>query len=336
MVRSRAFGAFVFVVAILAAVQNFIVNGIGFLDAYTGSAFGCGHEWFMCNGQVIPSLQALENSLSMFIEFMHRVGVPILTLLLLLSAVGSLLRYRGWREIQLFVGLSIFFVLLEAVLGGLAVVYNEPPSVIATHFGVSLLAFASTVLLAIYVRRAERVYGEYLATGVKLPLRDPAPSGPFRWFAWLGVPILYLDMYIGAYISSRGAGDSFRGLLIPTEPGGAFSVHEPLFLDWVHRSFALFLVLWMIALVSWTARFRRERPDLFRGALFALVFVVLQAFSGVYLIASHVSIQAFLLHVSIVSGLFVSLLFVAFQSVPPLIPAASAKALELGRERTAH
>ena len=335
MIRSRGFGVFVFVVAILSAVQNFIVNGIGFLDAYTGSAFGCGHEWFLCNGQVLPSLQALEKSVSMFIEFMHRVGVPILTILLLVSAVGALLRYRGWREIQLFVSLSIFFVLLEAVLGGLAVVYNEPASVIATHFGVSLLAFACTVLLAIYVRRAERVYGEYLATGVKLPLRDPAPSVGFRWFAWLGVPILYLDMYIGAYISSSGAGDAFRGLPFPTE-SGIYNFHHALLLDWVHRSFALFLVLWMIALVAWTNRLKCERPDLFRGAVFALVFVVLQAFSGVYLIASHVSIQAFMLHVSIVSGLFVSLLFVAFQSVPPFVPAASRNAVDVGRERTAH
>lgn len=334
MVRSRGFGVFVLVVAILSAVQNFIVNGIGFLDAYTGSAFGCGHEWFLCNGQVVPSLEALEKSLSMFIEFMHRVGVPILTVLLLVSAVGALLRYRGWREIPLFVGLSIFFVLLEAVLGGLAVVYNEPASVIATHFGVSLLAFACTVLLAIYVRRAERVYGEYVATGVKLPLRDAAPSAGFRWFAWLGVPILYLDMYIGAYISSSGAGDAFRGLPFPTESGIDF--HHALLLDWVHRSFALFLVLWMIALVMWTNRMKRERPDLFRGALFALVLVVLQAFSGVYLITSHVSIQAFMLHVSIVSGLFVSLLFVAFQSVPPFVPVSSREALDLGRERTAH
>lgn len=206
---------------------------------------------------------------------------------------------------------------------------------IATHFGVSLLAFACTVLLAIYVRRAERVYDEYLATGVKLPLRDPAPSVGFRWFAWLGVPILYLDMYIGAYISSSGAGDAFRGLPFPAETG-IYNFHHALLLDWVHRLFALFLVIWMIALVWRTSRMRSERPDLFRGAVLALVFVVLQAFSGVYLIASHVSIQAFMLHVSIVSGLFVSLLFVAFQSVPPFVPVSSREAADVGRERTAH
>lgn len=335
MVKSRGFGIFVYVIAVLSAVQNFIVNGIGFLDAYTGSAFGCGHEWFLCNGQFLPSWQALQKSLSMFIEFMHRVGVPILTVLLIVSAVGAVLRYRGWREIQVFVGLSIFFVLLEAVLGGLAVVYNEPASVIATHFGVSLLAFASTVLLAIYIRRAENVYPEYLETGVQRPLRDPAPSAGFRWFAWLGVPIIYLDMYIGAYISSSGAGDAFRGLPFPDETG-IYDFHHALLLDWVHRSFALFLVLWMIALVWRTSRMRSERPDLFRGAVFALVFVVLQAMSGVYLIASHVSIQAFMLHVSIVSGLFVALLFIAVQSLPPFVPVSSREHYGVSKQRTAH
>ncbi|EJY57228.1 cytochrome oxidase assembly [Alicyclobacillus hesperidum URH17-3-68] len=331
MVKSRGFGVFVFVVCILASVQNFVVNSIGFLDAYTGSAFGCGHQWFECNGRWIPVIQSLQT----FIEFSHRVGVPILTILLLVAAVSSIMRYRRWREISLFVGLSIFFVLLEAVLGGLAVVYNEPASVIATHFGVSLLAFASTVLLTIYVRRAERVYGTYLASGERKPLRDAAPSRGFQWFAWLGLPLIYLAMYVGAYISSSGAGDAFRGFPFPDE-SGIDNFHHARLLDWTHRSIAMILVIWMVALVARTYRTRRDRPDLYRGAWFAMIFVVLQAFSGVYLVLSHVSIQAFMLHVSIVTGLFVSLCYVAIQSLPPFVPVHKGEAYPVGERSPAH
>lgn len=311
MVRSRGFGVFVFVVCILATVQNFIVNSIGFLDAFTGSAFGCGHEWFQCNGRIIPVI----NSITTFIEFSHRVGVPILTILLLIAAVTSLMRYRKWREIPLFVSLSIFFVILEAVLGGLAVKYDEPPAVIATHFGVSLLAFVSVVLLTIYVRRAEHVYVEYCRDGRLLPLRGEPPLVWFRTFAWLGILVIYLAMYVGAYVSSSSAGDLFRGFPIPTERSGL--PHHALLLDWAHRSIAGLLVLWMLTLVLWTGNMRESRPDLYRGAWFALSFVIAQAFSGAYLVLSHIGIIAFMFHVSIVTGLFVSVCYIAFQTVSP-------------------
>lgn len=281
------------------------------MDAYTGSAFGCGHEWFQCNGRIVPVI----NSIQTFIEFSHRVGVPILTILLLIAAVTSLMRYRRWREVPLFVSLSIFFVIVEAVLGGLAVQHDEPPAVIATHFGVSLLAFVSVFLLTVYVRRAERVYCEFLHSGRVIPLRGEMPPRAFRVFGWLGILVIYLAMYVGAYVSSSSAGVFFRGFPIPTERPGL--PHHALLLDWTHRSIAGLLVLWMITLVIWTSKMRRERPDLYRGAWFAMAFVIAQAFSGVYLVLSHTSIGAFMLHVSIVTGLFVSLCFVAFQTLPP-------------------
>ncbi|GMA63193.1 COX15/CtaA family protein [Alicyclobacillus fastidiosus] len=311
MPRNRGWGIAVFVLGILSTIQTLIVNTIGFADADTGSAFACGHQWLTCNGQIIPSLTNWRT----LIEYSHRINVPILTVLLLATAIIASWRYRKWPEIPILSGISIFFVILEAVLGAIAVVWNEPPAVIATHFGVSLLAFSSVLLLTINVWRIERVWEASLVSGVPLPIRKPLPNRSYRWWAWLSGPYIYIAMYVGAYISSASVGGLFRGIPIPTESASA--PHHALLLDWTHRSLAGILVLWVLVLFVLAVQMRNERRDLFIGSIFALSFVVLQAFSGFYLVASHVSLPAFLTHVTVVTGLFGSLCFIAMQTLPP-------------------
>lgn len=312
MPKTRGLGTAVFVVSLLATIQTLLVNTMGFLDAFTGSAFGCGHEVFQCNGRIIPIIKSAQT----FIEFYHRVGVPILTFLLLIAAVSASVRYRKWVEIRVFSALSVFFVILEAVLGGLAVKFNEPPAVIATHFGVSLLAFSSILMLTIYIRRVEGVRERSLELGVPQALRGAPSNRRFRFLAWISLPILYIAMYVGAYISSSGVGDEFRGWPLPTE--SATSPHHALMWDWTHRTIALFLVVWMIVLVVKGRQMHHERSDIGLGTWYALGFIILQSISGLFLVMSHTSIPAFLLHVTIVTGLFGSLCFVAVQTLPPV------------------
>lgn len=310
MPRTRRWGLVAFVLGILATIQTLIVNTMGFIDADTGSAFGCGHQWLTCNGQWIPTAWALTT----LIEFSHRVGVPILTMLLLAVALLAGIRYRKWIEIPILAAISLFFVLLEAFLGAMAVVFEEPPAVIATHFGVSLLAFSSVLLLTVNIWRAERVRQASYEEQAALPLRSELPQRGFRLLVWLVLPYIYLEMYLGAFISSTNTGVDFRGIPIPTERINA--PHFAFFLDWMHRSSALILVLWILAIFAQALNMRRQRLDLFRGSVIALVFVGLQALSGFYLVASHVTLLAFLSHVTVVTGLFGILCFLAFQTLP--------------------
>lgn len=311
MPRSRGWGIVVFVLAILATFQTLVVNTMGFIDADTGSAFGCGHDWLTCNGQLIPTSWAQTT----LIEYSHRLGVPILTILLLAAAIGAGVRYRKWIEIPLFAAISVFFVLLEAFLGALAVKFDEPPAVIATHFGVSLLAFSSVLLLTIYIWRAERVRQSSYDAQVPVSLRKELPKRRFRWWMWFVLPYIYVTMYVGAYISSAGLGHLFRGWPLPLE--SASTPHDGLALDWLHRALALMLVVWVLGIFVQAYRMRDTRVDLFRGAQLALFFVVLQAFSGLYLVASHVSLAAFLVHVTLITGLFGTVCFLSVQTLPP-------------------
>lgn len=324
MMKGKGWGTAVFVVSLLTTIQTFFVNTMGFLDAATGSAFGCGHEWLHCNGRVIPIIHSTQT----FIEFYHRVGVPILTVLLLVTIISANILYRRWLEVPLFSALSIFFVLVEAFLGAMAVVHNEPPAVIATHFGVSLLAFSSSLLLTIYIRQAEKARIEWRSTGSLRPLRARVSSRSYKLSVWLLIPYIYIAMYVGAYISSSGVGDSFKGWPIPTE--SASLPHHVLLLDWTHRSLALILIVWLITVMVGTRRYRNENHAVYRSSVWTVVFVILQAFSGLYLILDHASIPAFLIHVSLVTGLFGTLCVLAIHMLPPMQPKTRKRPDEIG------
>ncbi|GMA51169.1 hypothetical protein GCM10025857_25260 [Alicyclobacillus contaminans] len=142
-------------------------------------------------------------------------------------------------------------------------------------------------------------------------LRPQLPDLRFRLWAWFSTVFTFIAMYVGAFVSSTGAGGRFQGWPLPAETyqvaGWAFE------LDVLHRTLALLLVLNLLLGVRWTWQFRRQRPDLFRGALTALICVCLQALSGMLLIATSLSIQAFLTHVTIVTGLFASMCYLSLQ-----------------------
>jgi len=102
-------GLFVSVISILA----------GAIVRATGSGDGCGSTWPKCNGSFIPNL--LETS--EIIEFIHRSisGVLLVITLILFVKSTKLPKVNLTRKITL---LLTFFVLLEAAIGAVIVLYE--------------------------------------------------------------------------------------------------------------------------------------------------------------------------------------------------------------------
>ncbi len=294
------------VLSVVTLIGLFAINIVGFIDTETGSAFGCGTQWPLCHGAIIPSVWGLHT----IIEFMHRALVAVVTILLLGLAVTAWVAYRQWREVKVLILISVGFVFVQAALGAIGVVYGDPPAFLASHFGCSLLAFAGVVLLFIVLRKINRTMVEYERP---MPLHSDAVDPRFRFWVWFSLVYIYLAMYVGAYISSVGAGDQFRGWPFPTESYSA--AHAALYLDWLHRSIALGLVLLMLRLFFLARGMRKDRPDLMVASVWTVVFVLAQAVSGALLVFSHVSLWAFLLHVSIISFLFTALCYLGMQTL---------------------
>ncbi|MCL6445837.1 MAG: COX15/CtaA family protein [Alicyclobacillus sp.] len=313
---SRPRHSFVFWLAVASVIGMFVVNTLGFVDTDTGSALGCGHDWPFCNGAVVPNQWGLHT----LVEFSHRAIVGLVSVLLFVTAIWAWRRYGDWVEVRITAGVAMGGVLAEAMLGAMTVLFTNPPAVIATHLGVAISAFTETFLMAVIVGQIERqlhLHGESLHRHPDRPmvaLRSVAVEKGFRRLLLGLVPYTLLAMYYGAYVASTGDGGMFQGWPFPTEAYD--SAGSALWVDVLHRTIALSLLLISIALVCKTVRLRQTRPDLHRAAVVLLILVCTQAISGAILIASHLTLNAFLLHVTNVTFLFVTVAYLGMQGLP--------------------
>jgi heme A synthase len=123
---------------------------IGFIVRITGSGMGCGDDWPTCNGQIIPTLDSAE----VVIEFGHRLAVMGLGLLVLAVVLVTLASRnepgasgRGGtvRPALLALGLLV----LQSLLGALAVKLELPSHTVVLHLGTGLGLLATLVVLGL-------------------------------------------------------------------------------------------------------------------------------------------------------------------------------------------
>jgi cytochrome c oxidase assembly protein subunit 15 len=286
--------------SVVAACGMFVVLVMGALVTNTNSAQGCGGSWPLCHGQFIPQMAAQT-----LIEFSHRAVTGVETMLVFAVGAGTLLLYRRRREAQVLVPLMIVFLLLQAVLGGLAVMFPESPEVLALHFGVSLISFASVVLVAAFLLGLR---------GGDAVRNRPVPAR-LRLWVWGALAYTYVVVYLGAYVRHSGASAACgtwplcNGQVIPPLQG-------PVGVEFAHRAAAGLLVLVVLALWLQARRDRAERADLYRGASAALISVLLQTVAGGLVILAQLDLFTLLLHAALVALLFASLCYMAYQLVP--------------------
>ena len=266
--------------AAATAAGMFLVLVMGAAVTNTGSAEGCGRSWPLCNGQFVP-----EFTLATAIEYSHRAVTGIEGLLVLaLAIVLVTLRRPNEREVWILAGLMLGTLLLQAGLGAAAVLAPQSTLVLATHFGISLAAFASTYLSAVLV---------FERTSVASP---PAARAPMLATPLVLATLVYLlgVVYLGAYV--RHAGLSLacadwplcNGQVIPVLDGATGVV-------FAHRLAALgaLLLLFVVAVQS-----RRT------AAWLALGLCVLQALSGALVVWTQLDLFSALGHAALVALLF--------------------------------
>jgi heme a synthase len=277
----------------LAAITTFgmfCVLVMGAAVTNTGSAEGCGRSWPLCNGQLVP-----EFTVSTAIEYSHRAVTGVEGLLVLSLTVAMLATWRRDREV-LTLGLLMFGTLvLQAGLGAGAVLAPQSPLMLATHFGVSLVAFASTFLSATIV--FERTAGPARAW--------PRPRAvPARLRHWtIGVALYTLVVvYLGAYVRHAGVSLACQdwplcnGQLMPAldgPPGVAFA----------HRLAALAALVLFGLLVREATHAGAGRGT----ALIALMLGVVQALSGAVVVWTRLGLFSTLAHAAVMALLFAAL-----------------------------
>ncbi len=285
---------------VAAAAGMFLVLIQGTLVTNTGSADGCGNSWPLCHGEFIP-----QYTVATAIEYSHRLVVSIESVLIIAASIGVLWFWRRRLEFRIFVPFMVFFLFLQAGLGAASVMWPQSDEVRALHFGVSLIAFASTLLTAVLA---------YEQNG-RDKLRDrPVPKW-LIWTVWGLAAYTYIVVYLGAY--TRHTESSLACLDWPLCNGSAFpGFTGPVGIAFTHRIAALVLVIGMAALLSYTIRMRDSRPDLYWGSIIALVLVIAQSLGGAAVVWSRMDVFATLSHGTIVSLFFGTLAYLCIHVLP--------------------
>jgi heme A synthase len=134
--------------AILTAVTTFVLLIVGGLVHGTGSSLAC-PDWPLCHGSLMPKMEK-----GVEYEHTHRLVAGLVAILTI--ALGVLIfldsRYRSLRWLAV---AAPVMVLVQAVLGGITVLYRLPKPITLSHLTLSMVFFSVLIILALRTRPAD-------------------------------------------------------------------------------------------------------------------------------------------------------------------------------------
>ncbi len=182
----------------------------GYFLRISESGDGCGTDWPLCDGAVVPSSAQFPT----WVEYTHRVSSGIVLSLVLLMAVWAIRSYRKGHPIRHAAIASLFFTLTESLFGALLVVFGWVAGDTSTgrilirpfHVTNTFLLMAALGLTAWWAsRRVDQA----------MPLRHPegrrlllaaivlialAATGSWAGLASTGFPVESLGQGFGQYV----------------------------------------------------------------------------------------------------------------------------------------
>ncbi|WP_143338219.1 heme A synthase [Demequina sp. NBRC 110054] len=220
----------------------------------TGSGLGCS-TWPQCEpGEFTPELHA-EAGIHPFIEFGNRTLTGVLLIVALLLAIGVWNSRPDLKWWGLVPGIG---VIAQAVLGGITVLVELHPLVVAPHLLLSMLLVWQAVWLALAYRNAPRRVGN--------------PLAPARWAS---VVLLAGVLFVGALTTGAGphSGDADTTERLALDPALVARAHA--MTVWAFVAVLAFLV-WRL----WRDRSEGDRDEVRKAWVVLVAITLAQAAIG--------------------------------------------------------
>ena len=125
--------------SLVTAVSVYILIVIGGVVSSTGSGLAC-PDWPLCRGQVVPAL-----TLSVLIEFTHRVWTIVVTILVVATLFLAWSKYRWPSRLTKLSTLTFALLICQIILGMITVDTRTLPAAVTAHLAVATLVLASAV-----------------------------------------------------------------------------------------------------------------------------------------------------------------------------------------------
>ncbi len=291
--------------AIITSIGAYIMIVLGVLVTATGSGQGCGNSWPFCHGQIIPGVITVSG----MYEYGHRIGASTDGFLVLILAVWSWLMYRKDFRVKLFAFMSLLFILLQGALGALTVVYEgkwELSWLLSVHFGLSLIALASVVLLTIRIFQLGQ-------KPQSTPDQTSSALTNLRLPIWGLAIYTYIVVYSGALVEHTGAVSGCGYQVVGCGTTFLPNLSSLAGIQVLHRYFAGLLWLLVLGLLVVVMRRYRNHRDIVQGTWWAFILISLQAISGALNVLTTGQLLASILHATLISIFFSIICFLCAQ-----------------------
>src|SRR5437016_12917897 len=217
-----------------AAACTYCLIILGAIVRITGSGMGCGDDWPLCRGRLLPPLE-----LHAIIEFAHRQFVVLVSVLVSALAIYAWHLRRTHREPASAPDRTAFVALgllaLQVALGAVIVKLALPPLRVVLHLAIAMLILAGLLVAA---------RGHRLTPGSR-----PGLVGT------IALVLGFVTVLFGALTANLGAASACLGFPLcngELVPAGNSLQH----IHWVHRllAYTLFGYVWW-----WALRMRTRR-----------------------------------------------------------------------------
>ncbi|ANB57313.1 heme A synthase [Anoxybacillus sp. B7M1] len=266
----------------------FVLIG-GALVTKTESGMGCGRSWPLCNGQLIPSTITPE----LVIELSHRLVSGLAGVMVLVLSVWTWRTIGHIRETKFLASVSFIFLVLQGLIGAAAVVWGQSAAVLALHFGISLISFASVFLLTLLIFEVDKKFdADSLIIDRKMKVHI------------YGIIVYcYIVVYTGALVRHKQA-----SLACPSWPLCAKTRPFPVQLhEWIqmgHRFAAGLIIIWILFATIRAIRYHKHQRVVYWGWIASFVLVLLQMITGALVIFTQLNLYIALAHAFFISCLF--------------------------------
>ena len=267
--------------AVLCALATFLLIIAGGLVTSTDSGLAV-PDWPLSYGMLFPPMVG-----GIFYEHGHRMIAGAVGLMTLALTIWVWRREeRPW--VRRLAVTALVTVVIQAVLGGITVLWLLPPAVSSIHLGTAMAFFCMVTALALVTSK-----GWHAVDRAAIPSPSVLPS-----LALATSLAAYVQILLGATMRHTGAGLACpdfplcNGALVPNLSAPGIALHMS------HRIGAVVVTALVLYLVGRAWALHPEVPEFRRPALAALAFVGLQILLGTLSVLSGLAIYITTAHVA--------------------------------------
>ena len=276
----------------LAFLTILLTYGLIVFGGYVASSesgMGCGPEWPLCNGEVVPILKG-----ETLIEFAHRVIGAILAVLGVYLFI-KILRTNRESQIRTVAWWMILLLVVQILLGAVVVVLDLPSIVVTAHLLIAMVFLGA--LIYIWKNTTDKESSPQLLYSSSLS--ENKQKSAKRHLNFLLI-LLILTLAFGAYIKHQSYGLACGWLVC----GDSINPRTlPELLQTIHRVLAAVSTIYIFLLTLWTFS-KKWGGSLQKRSIIVLLTVLLQLVVGVLTVISYLEIPWAVLHLAIGTALF--------------------------------